>query len=419
MTRTIRIPIGALLLIIATACSGAGGRSDADASSDSARVTAKPAPVTVAPTPSPVFSIRVQGHHFIDGAGATVQPRGVNYSGFEFAAIQGWSGTDPSGGQAGQPGGPKWSAITAWKANIVRIPLNETSWLGHRCVDAAGDIHNPDPADNYRAAVQTQVAEAIAAGLYVILDLHWSAPGTTCPLLQMQMANADNSLAFWTSVAQSFKNRPAVMFELFNEPFMNFGFSGDRWQMMMHGSGGTFSSYPAQSRSGEWKEIETEWDVASYQAMLNAVRATGATNVVLIGTMQYAQDFSEWLEHKPTDPLEQMAAVWHPYATFGETWGTPAYAQPNYAPAVYDDIKAIQAAGIPVIATETGDRNTPGTQGAPLVSTVTAWADEHGVGVLGWGWDVWQEPEHVLIKDVDGTPTDGYGQVFRDWLLSH
>lgn len=374
-----------------------------------------------ASTPRPPvgeFSVRVEGNRFVDAAGETLQLRGVNYSGFEFVAIQGWHPADPSGAQAGQAGGPNWRAIKAWRANVVRIPLNEASWLGHACTDSEGQTRKPDPAGNYRAAVQQQVAEARAIGLYVILDLHWSAPGDTCPMLQMQMANADHSLDFWTSVANTFKHNPAVLFELFNEPFYNFDFEGDAWPHLMQGKGGQFSGYPATSSGGKWLDLKRPWAVASYQAMLDAVRATGARNVVLVGGLQYSQDLSGWLAHRPKDPLRQMAAVWHPYPTFEAKWGTPIYAQPNKSPDIYCHVRQILAAGFPVIATETGDRNIPGTQGAPLVSNVITFADQHGISLLGWGWNVWGEPDNVLIKDVDGTPTSGYGEVFRDWLRS-
>jgi len=369
-------------------------------------------------TTDQALSVRVKGRHFIDAAGEVLQLRGVNYSGFEFVAIQGWHPEDPSGAQAGQASGPNWKAIKRWKANVIRIPLNEASWLGHRCVDTAGVSRRPDPAGNYRSAVMQQVTQATAAGLYVILDLHWSAPGEACPMLQMQMANRDHSLAFWTSVAGIFKGNPAVLFELFNEPFFNFDFEGDAWAYLMKGKDGLFSGYPATSGQGRWKDVKQVWEVASYQAMLDAVRATGARNVVLIGGLQYSQDLSGWLAHRPTDPLQQMAAVWHPYPTFGAEWGTPLYAQPNEAPAIFCEVKRILAAGFPVIATETGDRNLPGTESAPLVANITVFADEHGLSLLGWGWNVWGEPDNVLIKDVDGTPTDGYGRAFHNWLVS-
>jgi len=365
------------------------------------------------------MSIRVSGNTFIDAKGAVVQLRGVNYSGFESVAIQGWDPSDPSGAQAGQAGGPNWSAIKAWKANIVRIPLNEASWLGYTCTDTSGVVHNPDPGGNYKSAVQTQVDQATAAGLYVILDLHWAAPGNACPMLQTQMADNDHSIAFWTSIASTFKSYPSVLFELFNEPFLNFDFTGDPWAYMMKGTGGAFSGFPATSGSGNFQNVTSNWSIASYQAMITAVRATGATNVLLVGAVSYTQDLSGWLANRPSDPMNQMAATWHPYPTYGTTFGTAAYAQPNFAPGVFTDAQNILAAGIPLIATETGDHDAAGTVGAPLVSNITQWADQHGMSLLGWTWDVWSDADNVLIKDASGTPTDGYGQVFQSWLLAH
>jgi hypothetical protein len=365
------------------------------------------------------LAIRVQGNQFVDAAGQAVQLRGVNFSGFESVAIQGWDPADPSGAQGGQAGGPNWSAIGSWRANVVRLPLNEASWLGYSCVDSGGVVHNPDPGGNYRSAVESQVSEAVAAGLYVILDLHWAAPGKACPMLQTQMADADHSLAFWQSVAKQFKSNPAVLFELYNEPYFDFEFSGDAWSAMMQGSGGSFTGYPATGNSGTWQDIKSNWAVASYQQMIDTVRATGASNVVVVGTMQYSEDLSGWLQYRPSDPLGQMAAAWHAYPTFGNAWGTAAYAQPNNSPQVWSEAQQIRAAGIPVIATETGDQDNAGTVGSPLVSNVTAFADQNGVSVIGWAWDVWGDANNVLITDAAGDPTDGYGVFFRDWMVSH
>jgi len=376
------------------------------------------ATVPIAATPG-TLSISILGNAFIDGKGNIIQMRGVNLSAMEFAAVQNYSPSDPTGGNFGQPDNPNWSAISAWKANIVRIPLNEASWLALTCTDTDGAVHQADPGSNYKTFLANMVKSANAAGMYVILDLHWAAPGNTCPLLQTQMADTDHSLDFWTSIAQTYKNNPAVMFELFNEPFLNVDFTGDQWQYLMFGTGGSFSGYPANSTKGNQQNIATPWNIASYQALINAVRATGATNPVLIGSLSYTADLSGWLSHVPTDPLNQMAATWHPYPGYGAAFGSAAYAQPDFAPQVFTEVKQIFAAGIPVIATETGDQDSPGTVGAPLVANITAFADQMGMSLLGWTWDVWTNPNDVLIKDVNGTPTDGYGQFFRNWMVNH
>lgn len=373
----------------------------------------------IAGTTPTTMSISISGNRFIDASGNIVQLRGVNLSAMEFTAIQGWDPSDPTGGNFGQPNNPNWAAISRWKANIVRIPLNEASWLGLTCTDTDGVIHQADPGGNYKQFLANMVQQANAAGMYAILDLHWAAPGNSCPMLQTQMADADHSLDFWTSVAGAYKTNPAVMFDLFNEPFMNVDFQGDPWAYVMYGTNGSFSGYPAGSTKGNQQNINTPWQIASYQAMINAVRATGATNVVLIGSLSYTADLSGWLAHVPVDPLNQMAASWHPYPTYGAKFGTPIYAQPGFAPQVFSEVQAILGAGIPVLATETGDQASAGTVGAPLVTTITTFADQNGIGVLGWTWDVWTQPSFVLIKDANGTPTDGYGVTFQGWMVNH
>ena len=362
--------------------------------------------------------------------------------------MQGWDPADPSGGGGGQPGGPSWSAIKGWGANVVRIPLNEASWLGYTCQDSSGKVINPDPGGNYKSAVETQVAQANAAGLYVILDLHWAAPSgggaqPACPMLQTQMADADHSPAFWTSVANQFKNNPAVMFELFNEPYLNFDFSGNNWTYLMQGTGGSFSGYPATDGSGNWKNVTWTWNIASFQTLINTVRATGAANVVLVGSDNYTSDLSGWRANAPTDPAQQMAATWHAYPTYQQNWQSPCtgsntYCTPNYSPQVYGYVQGILQAGYPVLITESGDQDSTGTVGAPFETNLTAFADAPGtaststepgvswaavpglppIGVIGWTWDVWSDANFVLITDVNGDPTPGYGQFFKSWMQS-
>jgi hypothetical protein len=367
------------------------------------------------------LAVHVQGNRLVDASGNKLQLRGVNTSGLEFVAIQNWSPSDPWGGQH-----PNWGAIKAWKANAVRLPLNEASWLGATCKDpASGGTRSADPGRNYVATVTKAIDDATAQGFYVILDLHMSAPGTYCPMIQNTMADKDNSLRFWTSVAQTYKSRANVLFELFNEPFVSQTayFSGNAWAYLMHGVGGPFTGFIEGTLAGGSANVSYTWNIASMQSMLDAIRATGATNVVLVSGLNYAAAFDGWLANRPTDPLAQMAAVWHAYPAYGSTFGTAAGAQPNFAPQIFTQAQGILDAGIPIVITELGDQCSNGTPNSPETTNMVNWADAHNVSVLGWGWNTWYggggSCSDVLIKDSSGTPTDGYGKVFHDWMVNH
>jgi aryl-phospho-beta-D-glucosidase BglC (GH1 family) len=346
------------------------------------------------------LSVRVQGDHLIDANGHVLQLRGVNASGLEFVAAQGWDAADPWGG-----GAPNWSAIQDWKANAVRLPLNEASWLGYKCADGAGVLRDPDPGQNYKATVAKAVQQATAAGLYIILDLHWSAPRNYCPLAQNPMADADNSVGFWTSIASTYKNYPNVVFELFNEPYFYWLTSGEsEWDVLMHG--GTITQY-VTGTPGHW-QVAYSWKSAGMQQLLDAVRATGATNVVLVSGVSWAQDLSQWATNKPTDPLNQVAAVWHAYPS-ATTVGDPKSSLPLYGSVAYTWTQSVLTAGYPVVITEFGDHDAPGAVGSPFADKLLPWADQTSSSYLGWTWNAWGDDDDILIKDDAGTPTDGYG----------
>ena len=355
-------------------------------------------------------SIRVQGNHLEDGNGKVVQLRGANVSGLEFVAVQGWSANNPWGGATGEPT-PAWSSLKRWQMNAVRIPLNEASWLGFKCKNADGSLRDPDPGRNYKEVVRRAVKGASDAGYYVIIDLHWNAPANFCPLAQNPMADKDNSLTFWTQVATEFKDRPNVLFELFNEPYFWWIAKGaSDWGVLR--DGGVMTQYVTGDAAKY--QASYEWQVAGMQAMLNAVRTTGATNVVLIGAPSWSQDLSKWVAYKPDDPLRQIAAVWHAYPN-GES-GAKA-AEPKFGNQAWSWTQAVLDAGYPVIITEFGDHNEAGTKGSPFVSKLLPWADKAGASYLGWTWNVWQNKDNVLIKDSGGSPTDGYGDYTKRHYL--
>ena len=113
-------------------------------------------------------------------------------------------------------------------------------------------------------------------------------------------------------------------------------------------------------------------------------------------------------------PPGRYAAAWHAYP-LSDTVGDPNATVPTDGTQQYGYVQAI-AAAVPVVITETGDHDAPGTIGSPFDSIVLPWADRNGVSYLGWAWDPWDQPDFNLIQDANGTPTDGYGQYFHDHL---
>ena len=369
--------------------------------------TAPAAPAAGSGKPAAPQVLRVQGNRLVDGSGQVVQLRGASIAGLEAVAAQGWNPANPWGNSA-----PDFAGLRTWGANVVRLPLNEASWLGYECTDGLGKKHDPDPGHNYRDTVRRAVADATRAGLYVILDLHWTAPARACPWAQAPMADADNSPLFWTQVAGEFKSQPGVAFELFNEPFMDWmGAGGSPWRVLREG--GTQRQYTAATQ-GRW-QVETPWQSTGMQQLLDAVRATGATNVVLAAGLGWSRDLSGWLASRPRDPLQQLAAVWHAYPKSMQA-GTPDAAIPLHGSLDYQQMEDILRAGFPLVITETGDHNAPGTRGAPFLSQLLPWADRVGASYLGWTFNAWPQHDYVLLKDVRGTPSDGYGEYFKAHL---
>jgi endoglucanase len=417
--------LAAALLAAVSAC-GAHG--------DPKSVANEVVPAKSCTASGPALSMHACGNHFVDGAGNPVQLRGVNVSGLESVAIFGWDPSNPWGSQTGTPT-PDWKLIKTWGVNIVRLPLNEASWLGLTCIDVGGmgwtvtngvkTQNNPgatikaDPGGNYQATVASSVASATAAGLYVILDLHLAAPSNACPNIQNAMADAEHSIAFWTSVATAFKGSPNVLFELFNEPFLDMTSEladNTPWPDLLNGTG-TLKSYLSQTPNSPYNvSTSYTWHNAGMQQMLNAVRATGATNVVLTSGLSYASAIYNWLQYKPTDPAHQLAAVWHAYSVPEYPTQVDCVGMPACSANIMAAAQAIKAAGYPVLITEYGD--TIGGATAPWASVLLPFADANDIGYLAWAWDNWSgQTANLLITDAAGDPTQGFGTYVKQHYL--
>ena len=399
------------------------------------------------------LAVTVSGNKLIDGNGNGLQLRGANMSGLEFVGVQGgtvstWSGTIPS-----------WPLFKTWGANAVRIPLNVGSWLGLTTYTAHGQPATSfgsevmaDPQGNYKQTVISAVAAAQASGFYVILDLHWSAPQVTLdgntqyitPDGQPEFMNSSTDIPFWTSMAQTFGTQAApqpgvsnagVIFELFNEPYIDDYASGSTLYGLML-NGGTVSTY--NWAIGAYSVSPTGGvAIAGYQQALNAIRGAGANNVCIVNGPSWAQEAANYKQWFPTDTLSspQLAAGWHPYPNgtypysngdvYGQIGSDPGAGTSSFA----QGFQAILNNGTPVIITEDGgEGGTSATSGEPHMAYMESWADAQFASYIAWEWT---EPQTYGTSDTndfltvygsDGQsvlPIEGAGVTLNNWLLSH
>jgi len=314
------------------------------------------------------ISVSISGKDLTTSSGATMRLLGVNRSGTEYACSQGWGLFD------GPSDATSVNAIASWHVNTVRVPLNEDCWLGINGVNAAY------AGTNYQSAIVNYVKALNAANIIAILDLHWNAAGSTLASGQQVMADADHSPAFWTSVATTFKSNTATMFDLYNEPH------DISWTCWRDGCTTTAG-----------------WKTAGMQSLVDAVRATGATQPVMAGGLGWSGDLSQWLTYMPKDPLHHLAASYHVY-NFGSCTTTACW-DTNVAPV---------AQVVPVVTGELGENDCA----HGFIDSYMTWADAHNISYLGWTWDTWNcGSGPALISNYDGTPT-AFGLGFKNHLAT-
>lgn len=330
------------------------------------------APVRAAP-PVGAPALRVDGDQLVDASGTPVQLDGVNRSGAEYMCVGGSSVFDGPSSDA------SIAAIAAWHVRVVRIPLNEDCWLG---------INGIDPrfgGASYRSAIQRFVSRIEAAGMDVILDLHWNAPGRQVARGQRVMPDASHAPTFWRSVATAFGSDPAVVFDLYNEPH------DVSWRCW---------------RDGCTVHDDGTWRAVGMQRLVDVVRGTGTTNVIMLGGPGWSGDLTRWRRFMPHDPLGQLVASWHIYSFTGCSH-----------PRCWDRNLAALRGAAPVVVGELGQVNCR----HGFVDRFMAWADRQaggvGLGYVAWAWDDWPSCDGpTLISSYDGTPTT-YGAGVRDHFV--
>lgn len=266
------------------------------------------------------------------------------------------------------------------------------------CWNAESYVNSAYAGTNYKNEVKAYVSLLNSNGMVAILDLHWtdgvytgtsSGCSSAQAVCQKPMPDSAQALPFWSSVASTFKGNDAVIFDLFNEPYPNSatGSESSAWQCWRNGG-----SCPGIG-----------YQVAGMQSMVNAVRAAGANNVLMLGALSYSNDLTGWLANKPSDPDGNLVGSWHSYNF--NACSTESCWNSQIAPVM---------ASVPVITGELGENDCGDSYINPLMS----WLDSHSGSYPAWTWNTWNcSTGPSLISDYSGTPT-AYGSGYKAHLLS-
>lgn len=157
--------------------------------------------------------------------------------------------------------------VDTWKCTVVRVAFdgNNNSWSG----------------------CDTVINQSIKRGIYVIIDWH------------SHKAHKEESQAvsFFSQMATRYKDKPNVLFEPFNEPDT---------------AGG--------AKDGSATDAVKTWDAIRpyFNKVIQAIRATGNNNLIIVGTPYYCQFPYIAMANPPTGsdgkPFSNIAYSFHFYA---------------------------------------------------------------------------------------------------------
>lgn len=302
--------------------------------------------------------VKVEGNKFVDPKGNELVLRGLCFS-------------DPVKlVRDGQWNEAYFAEAAGWGANVVRFAVHPAN------LNAMG-------WEKAFEAMDQGIEWAKKYGMYVIMDWH-SIGNLKDELYTSPMYNTtlEETLKFWSTVAQRYKNEPTVaLYELFNEPTVTAPNVGScTWS--------------------QWKAL--------LEQIIDTVRAYNPNAICLCAGFNWAYDLTPVAEEPVARP--NIAYVSHPYPMKREQpWEEQWEKDFGYVADTY-----------PVICTEIGFclEDEPGAH-IPVMSTdvygehITQYFEKKGISFTVWCFDKDWAP--MLISDWDFTPTT-QGRFFKAYL---
>jgi len=315
--------------------------------------------------------LRAQGNRLVDPSGNPVWLQGLNAGGLESVP------TDT------QPIKSTLVGIEEWKANVVRLPVSDSSWFGK-------NVLQKDGGTAYRDYVDQCVMLAANRGAYLVLDLH-----------QFRAPKAEHA-AFWKDAATRYKNHPAVIFDLFNEPF---GISWEVWR-----NGGFVSNHTGLDESAflseEDKKKNQGFESVGMQGLLDTVRATGANNLVVVAGLGWSYNLTGITEgYALTDKTGNgIMYSWHVY-NWHRGWEKNVLAAAAKHPILVGEVGA-DTKKMDFIPS--ADQESPYT----WVPDMIGFIQKHRLNWTAWCFHPGATP--VMISDWKYTPTPFWGVFAKD-----
>ncbi len=316
--------------------------------------------------------LKVVGNRLCDPEGKEVWLQGVNAGGLETLPMD------------EQPVKSLVVAIEEWKANCVRVPMKEEFWWGK-------SVYQKDGGEAFRRKIDKMITLAANRGAYIVIDLHrYRAP-------------KPEHAQFWAEFAAKYKDHPAVLFDLMNEPH------GIGWEVWRNGGwvGNKEGTDESAFLTDEEKRKNQGFESVGMQGLVDAVRSTGARNVVIAGGLFWCNDLTGIVNGYALDDKGGNGVMysWHTY-NWHKGWEKvlPVAARhPIFLGEVGADVKKMEF--IPA-----DDQEDPYT----WVPDMLGFIQKHRINWTGWCFHPRATP--VMITDWDYTPSPFWGAFAKQAL---
>jgi hypothetical protein len=291
--------------------------------------------------------------------------RGVNRSGMEY------SEPDHEGfaSAAGICGAELRHIARAWRANIVRIPINQDWVLRGR---------GGHPAATYLRDLDRIVRWAASNGMYTLLDLQWldaDRPFGANRQFVPPLPNPE-STGMWEQLALRYRDEAAVLFDVFNEPH-------DR---MLDDPYPLWRADGTMEDPGKHRVTMADWAPWA-RKLIDAIRGPHPESLIFVSGLNWGYD----LRGFPLDRRELVYST-HVYRNKGTDW---------------DGAFGNLALAYPVFAGEWGGRDGDLEWGQRLA----AYFDARGIGWTAWSW---ADQPHLVNR----YPSTRFGEIVRNRLAA-